>query len=81
MRYEVAGYGGTQRVMKQGAIYFNIFLNDMFYFIEALCQTCYGTDDNSLASGVVIQWFKERFMKANASMFPALCAIKAAYCW
>ncbi len=72
---------------------FNIFLNDMFYFIEALYQTINYADDNSLAkidsdinvikaelevvSGVVIQWFKENFMKANTSKFQVLHISKA----
>ncbi len=71
---------------------FNIFLNDMFYFIEALCQTIKYADDNSLAkidsdinvikgeievaSGVAILCFKEHFMQANASKFQALCVSK-----
>ncbi len=68
---------------------FNIFLNDPFYFLEGLCQTTNYADDNSLASidhdinvikkdldlasEVTIQWFKDNFMKANASKFQALC--------
>ncbi len=61
-----------------GHCIFNIFLNEMFYFIEALCQTINYADDISfakidsdinvikaeleVASGVAIQWFKEHFM-------------------
>ncbi len=32
-----------------GPHFFIFFLNDMFYFIEALCQTINYADDNSLA--------------------------------
>ncbi len=72
---------------------FDIFLNNMFYFIEALRQTINYADDNSLAkidsditvikaeleiaSGVAVQWFNENFMKANASKFQTLCVSKA----
>ncbi len=72
-----------------GLCIFNIFLNDLFYFLEGLFQTNY-SDHNSLisidqdinvikkdlelASEVAIQWFKDNFMKANASKFQALCA-------
>ncbi len=66
----------------------NIFLNDIFYFLEGICKTTNYAEDNSvafidndinvikkdleLASEVAIQWFKD-FMKANASKFEALC--------
>ncbi len=33
-----------------GTRIFNIFLNDLFYFLEGLCQTTNYDDDNSLAS-------------------------------
>ncbi len=35
---------------KAGHSIFNIFLNNLFYFLEGLCQTTNYTDDNSLAS-------------------------------
>ncbi len=68
---------------------FNIFLNDLFYFLEGLYQTTNYADDNSLAfidhhinvikkdlelaSEVAIQWFKVNCMNANVSKFQALC--------
>ncbi len=92
-----SSWQNTVRGVPQGSLagprIFNIFLNDMFYFIEALCQTINYADDNSLSkidsdinvikaelevvSGVAIQWFKENFMQANASKFQALCVSKA----
>ncbi len=84
---------GVPHGSQAGPRIFNIFLNDMFYFIEALCQTINNADDNSLAindsdinviraehevaPGVDIQWFKESFMQGNASKFQALCVSKA----
>ncbi len=84
---------GVPQGSQTGPLIFNIFLNDMFYFIEALCQTINYADDNSLAkidfdinvitaelevaSEVAIQSFKENFMQANASKFQALCVSKA----
>ncbi len=64
-------------VLQAGPSIFNIFLNDMFYFIEALCQTINYADELEVASGVAIQWFKENFMQANASKFQGLCVSKA----
>ena len=84
---------GVPQGSQAGPRIFNIFLNDMFYFIEELCQIINYADDNSLAiidyninvikaelevaSGVAIKWFKHNFMKANASKFQALCVSKA----
>ncbi len=80
---------GVPQRSQAGPCIFNIFLNDLFYFLEGLCQTTNYADDNclasidhdinvikkdlELASEVVIQWFKDNFMKANASKFQALC--------
>ncbi len=74
---------------KAGAHIFNIFLNDLFYFLECLCQITNYTDDNNLASidddinvikkdlelasEVATQCFKDNFMKTNTSKFQALC--------
>ncbi len=60
---------------------FNIFPNDLFYFIEGLCQTTNCADDNSLAtidhdinvikkgielvSEVAMQWFKDDFYESQ----------------
>ncbi len=84
---------GIPQGSQAGPRIFNIFLNNMFYFIEVLCQTINYADNNSLAkidsdinvikaelevaSGVAIQWFKENFIQANASKFQALCVSKA----
>ncbi len=78
------GYQASPRI-------FNIFLNDLFYFLQGLCQTTNYANDNSLASiehdinvitkdlelasEVAIQWFKDNFMKANASKFHVLVGI------
>ncbi len=67
----------------------NIFLNEIFYFLEGIFKSTNYADDNSvafidndinvikkdleLASEVTIQWFKDNFMKANVSKFQALC--------
>ncbi len=81
---------GVPRESRAGPHIFNTFKNDLFYFLESLCQTTIYADDNSLASidhdinvikkdlelasEVAIKWFKDNFMKANASIFQALCA-------
>ncbi len=60
---------------------FNIFLNDLLYFLEGLCQITNYDDhdinviknDLELASEVAIQWIKDNFMKANASKCLTLC--------
>ncbi len=80
---------GVPQGSQSGSRIFNIFLNDIFYFLEGLCQTTNYADDNSLASidhdinviqkdlefisEVAMQWFKDNFMKANVSKFSALC--------
>ncbi len=80
---------GVPQGSPAGPCIFNIFLNNLFYFLEDLCQITNYADDNSLASidhdsnvikkdlelasEVDIQWFKDNFMKANASKFQALC--------
>ncbi len=69
---------GVPQGSQAGPHILNIFLNDMFYFIEALCQKINYADDNSLAkidsdinvikaelevaSGVAIQWFKQTLL-------------------
>ncbi len=64
---------------------FNIFQNDLFYFLVSLCILYNYADDNtlsksdkdvkvleyelSIASQTAIKWFKDNFMKANAPTF------------
>ena len=67
-----------------GPLLFNIFMNDMFYFIEK-CDLYSYADDNSLAnsgpsiddvlenirndSQIAIQWFEQNGMQANPDQF------------
>ncbi len=41
---------GVPQGSQAGPHTFNIFLNDLFYFLKGLCQTTNYADDNSLAS-------------------------------
>ncbi len=75
-----------------GPVLFNIFVNDLFYFLQGLCSLYNYADDNSLAcsdkdlnvvkanleqaSQVAITWFGNNHMKANASKFQVLCITK-----
>ena len=67
-----------------GPLLFNVFMNDMFYFIEK-CLLYNYADDNSLSksarkieellldlkhdSMITIKWFRENGMQANPSKF------------
>ena len=77
-----------------GPLLFNIFLNDIFYFITQASLYNYA-DDNTLSfihrnletlksvleeqSLVLIKWFTNNFMKANPSKFQAICVGQKAF--
>ena len=68
-----------------GSLLFNIFINDLFYFLQGMCDLYNYADDNTLsychkeikvveshltlASRTAIKWFKDCFMQANADKF------------
>ena len=77
-----------------GPLLFNIFLNDIFYFV--LRSTIYNyADDNTVSfihkdfnflksvlesnSLYLISWFEENSMKANPDKFQAICIGKKIY--
>ena len=77
-----------------GPLLFNIFLNDMFYFMN-LCTLYNFADDNSIAntadslenllsnlkndSKISIDWFKENGMEANPSKFQFLVSSRQSH--
>ncbi|MCW4342517.1 MAG: reverse transcriptase family protein [Candidatus Thiodiazotropha endolucinida] len=77
-----------------GPLLFNIFLNDIFYFVTQANLYNYA-DDNTLSfihknftvlkqvleqdSLILIQWFTNNLMKANPSKFQAICVGKKAF--
>ena len=77
-----------------GPLLFNVFLNDIFYFVTQASLYNYA-DDNTLSfihknlvilksvleqqSLVLIQWFTKKFMKANPNKFQAMCVGLKAY--
>ncbi len=92
-RVKVGSDKGEWQYLKRGIpqcsvlapLLFNIFQNDLFYFLVSLCILYNYADDNTLsksdkdvkvleyklgiASQTAIKWFKDNFMKANASKF------------
>ncbi len=68
-----------------GPLLFNIFLNDLFYFLHGQCNLYNYADDNTLSysnkdidvvktrlenvSNIAITWFKDNHMQANAAKF------------
>ena len=77
-----------------GPLLFNVFINDIFYFI-AQCILYNYADDNTLSyihkdilhlksvleqeSLLLIQWFDKNFMKANPDKFQATCIGKKSH--
>ena len=71
-----------------GPLLFNIFINDLFYFLEDHCTIYNYADDNSLsvhnanpllvksklesAANLAIEWFNDNGMKANPDKFQAI---------
>ena len=76
-----------------GPLFFNVFINDIFYFIKKSLLYNYA-DDNTLAyqhddcdilksvleeeSQILITWFSDNCMKANPDKFQAICLGKKA---
>ena len=77
-----------------GPLLFNVFLNDIFFFVNQAVIYNYA-DDNTLSfihanievlkkvledeSCILIDWFFKNFMKANPSKFQAICIGKNAH--
>ena len=77
-----------------GPLLFNVFINDIFYFIVQCILYNYA-DDNTLSfthkdltilktvleqeSNNLISWFVQNFMKANPDKFQAICVGKEAH--
>lgn len=77
-----------------GPLLFNIFLNDIFYFVTQANLYNYA-DDNTLSfihknleilkrvleeqSQILIEWFTENFMKANPNKFQTICVGQKAH--
>ena len=75
-----------------GPLLFNIFMNDFILNLRNVCDVYNYADDNTLsfshhdtmvikstlesASSIALKWFKENYMKANASKFQAICFSK-----
>ena len=83
----VSGWQILQKGVPQGFIMgpllFNIFINDIFYFIEH--GTLYNyADDNTLSyaekeSSILIEWFNINCMQANPDKFQAIAVGKKTY--
>ena len=77
-----------------GPLLFNVFINDIFYFVKQ-AVICNCADDNTLSfihnnlvvlkkileegSCILIDWFFKNFMKANPTKFQAICIGKNAH--
>ena len=86
-------WNDLEKGVPQGSVYgpllFNIFINDLFYFIER-CNLYNFADDNSLSShsfsleslmsdlkhdsSICIQWYKDNGMEANPDKFQFMVA-------
>ena len=74
-----------------GPLLFNIFINDIYYFLDKLCVLYNYADDNNvgyshvnldallqrldICGNVAIQWFKNNEMEANPSKFQGLISV------
>ena len=77
-----------------GPLLFNVFINDIFYFVKQGVLYNYA-DDNTLSfihkdidvlkkvledeSSILIQWFSNNLMKANPTKFQGICLGKTAH--